>query len=196
MKLLRTLTTLGCFLTLATGCASTGGGSSETSVAAAMPHISATPAWISEPTLDGGLVTTTCVDDNASMSILKNKATMMARADLAKELEQKTSAMVCVMQSQGQTSETAEYYEGMQSKMQGVTRQYLRGSRVERADYAMVGGKQQFCAMVSIQKAQADKLRDALFDGSGMDVDDAQEAKMWEEFLYVEASEDLGGCPE
>ncbi len=175
-------------LLLVAGCASSGGRKS----AEDMPYPDRqSPEWIGAPHIEGGLAATECVDDTAPMSILKRKATSLARAALAEELRLSAESLIKTQQESAVSEGGATWSEESQTAIKQMSTETLRNSRIARADYATIRGKSQYCVMVVIDRTTADELRDDIFRTTGQQVDPDDRATLWQAFLRTGKELDL-----
>jgi hypothetical protein len=149
------------------------------------------PEWVSSPYLEGSMVQTACVEDNAPMSILKGKAALLARASLASELKVGLQDLKDNYQESDATDVGATFSEDYDRTSEALQKETLTGSREARADYVTADGKKEFCVMVVIDKTNTDRLKEGVFSRTGIDATADQKNQLWQEFLLKQTRESL-----
>jgi hypothetical protein len=141
------------------------------------------PAWVITPgklVPEGAMAATECVPANASMSILKSKATALARATLAQQIQVNVQAM------------DKTYQDLTENGNESVTDQMLNGAIPERVDYIPGTGETTlFCSMVVMAPEQNRKIFDQIIDRSNRQMSPDNEALLYQEFRAKRAAEEL-----
>ncbi|MEQ6886997.1 LPP20 family lipoprotein [Salicola sp. Rm-C-2C1-2] len=138
---------------------------------------------------------TACVPDNASMGILKNKATAQARANIAQQIQVNVQAMDKTYQS---LTENGEQESGsgqtFESVSKQVTNQMLQGAIPKRVDY--IPGRSEedgdrLCVMVVLAPEQNRKVFENIIEASNRRLTPDNEALMYQEYRAKQAQEEL-----
>ncbi|PIE75366.1 MAG: hypothetical protein CSA18_00325 [Deltaproteobacteria bacterium] len=149
------------------------------------------PAWILNPTIEGGLASTECVVYTGDISLDKAEATAVARASLAKQIEVKVKAMDKTYQRKVKTKEGVAAGGVFESVSKQVASQYLKGSRVIKMDLIEIDGKKQWCVMVALDPSLTEKLFKNIVKESGANLDPQDESVLYEEFKAFKAGQEL-----
>lgn len=169
------------------GCAG-GGGNQAASIPYPDPVL---PEWVSSPYVEGGMAQTECVPADAPMSVLKGKASTLARSALASELEARSKDLVVNVQKSSTTDGGAGFSEDFERVTKQIVDQSLTGSRAARNDYVTIAGEKQFCSMVVLSPADTQRMREQIFAQPGMDASASEEERLWREFMLKKTQEDL-----
>lgn len=170
---------------LVAGCASTPAGE-EADVHSSLP------SWISTPSkevAEGALAATECVRNNAGMSILKAKATALARASIAKQIQVKVQALdknYQTLTENGQESGSGSSFETVSKQ---VTDQMLQGAIPERVDY--IGNGKQLCVMVVLSPEKNKKVFKSIIQASERQLTPDNEALLYQEYRAKRAQDEL-----
>jgi hypothetical protein len=151
------------------------------------------PIWVMSPAVEEGFVDTQCVADNASLGILKSKATALARAEITRQVDLLVKTLVETnTQLFESTTEGATTMEQFEAKSDQVAAAFLSGSRVTRAEYVdFPDGTRQLCVMVSLDAGQTRQLYGALTDSLGDDLSEEQKGNFVQEFAMLKTQQEL-----
>lgn len=160
--------------------------------ASARPEL---PSWVSMPNQEvgeGALAATECVADNAGMSILKSKATALARAGIAQQIDINVQAMDKTYQSLTESGEESESGSTFESVSKQVTEQSLQGAIPERVGY-ITGrdGSEQLCVMVVLSPEKNRKVFESIMQASDRQVGPGSEDILYQEFRAGRAQDEL-----
>lgn len=162
---------------------------------ASKPEVSSLPEWVSMPAKQaqvGALATTECVQDNAGMSILKSKATALARADIAKQIQTKVQSLDKVYQSLSENGGVSGSGSTFESVTKQVTDQMLQGAIPEKVEYITIReDERQLCVMVVLSPEKNKKIFDSLLQASDRQLSPDNEALMYQEWRAKKAQEEL-----
>jgi len=182
MKNLTYLIFLTALTVFFTGCATTDSGN----------QVSSLPEWVSSPYVEGGFASTQCVENNASMSVLKTKAAALARADIAKEISLNVNAMDKTFLSLSESVDGQAEGSSFESVSKQVTSQRLSGSRQARTDFVKFpNGIDQLCVMVTLDPEKTKGLYDDIVGTSGRRVSAQTDSILWQEFKAHKAQQEL-----
>lgn len=153
------------------------------------------PDWVVMPQQqvgEGGLAATECVADNAGMSILKSKATALARAGIAQQIQINVQAMDKTYQSLTERGEESEAGSTFESVSKQVTDQSLQGAIPERVGYVSGrNGDDLFCVMVVLAPEKNRKVFESIMQASDRQVGPDSEALLYQEFRAERAQDEL-----
>jgi hypothetical protein len=156
---------------------------------------SSLPDWVMMPGSqvgDGALAATECVKDNAGMSILKSKATALARASIAQQIDIKVDAMDKTYQTLTENGEESGAGSSFESVSKQVSSQMLQGAIPNRMDYIPTDGEgRQLCVMVVLAPEKNKQVFDSLLQASGRQLSPDNEALMYQEYRADKAKEEL-----
>jgi hypothetical protein len=154
--------------------------------------ISSLPEWVTSPEIEGGFAATECVKANASMSLLKTKASTLSRAEIARQIGVQVKVMDKVYQNQTEVgpdeSASGSTFESVSKQ---VTNQKLSGSRPVRTDYVELPNGQNLCVMVVLDPKETREVFDALVDASGRQLSATNDKVLYQEFKAHKAQQEL-----
>ena len=162
------------------GCASTGDGTSE-----------AIPDWVANPHVDGGLAATQCVAWSGNMSLDRDHAATLARADLAKQIESKAQAVDKVHDNKTTTSDGIVVGGVFERTAKVTAEQNLRMAIPSKVGIIDVADQKQLCTMVTLQPEQTHALFKALIKDSKVQLNAKDEDVLYQEFKATMAQQDL-----
>ena len=191
MKPLNTLKTISTSVVLATlfGCAA-----QQPVTQQPAPATSSLPSWVMNPVVENGIADTQCVlaKPGIGMNYLKNQATTLARAELAKQINVKVKAMDKTYQRLTDTTQGQEVGGTFESVSKQVAQQALSGSRAIQMDYVtMPGGEQNFCVMAALPPELTNTLFKELVSQSGAQLSPQNEGVLYEQFMAHKAQQEL-----
>ena len=150
------------------------------------------PDWVTMPIIEDGFADTQCVQTTADMNILKNKATALARAEIAKQINIQVKAMDKTYQNLTDTSEGSSSGSTFESVSKQVTNQKLSGSRATKLDYVdFPDGTQKMCVMVTMSPATTAALYKEIVKESTRQLSPQHEAVLFQEFKAYKAQQEL-----
>jgi len=156
---------------------------------------SSLPDWVTMPAKqfpEGTLASTECVPDNASMSFLKSKATALARADIAKQINIAIQAMDKTYQTMSENGDISGTGSTFESVSKQITNQMLQGSIPQKVDYISQGADtKQLCALVVLSAEKNEKIFKSLIQNSGRRLTPDNEELMYQEYRAKKAQKDL-----
>lgn len=150
------------------------------------------PSWVLMPIIENGIADTQCVSATSDMNVLKNKATALARAELAKQIEVKVKAMDKTYQRLTDTAEGSSTGGTFESVSKQLANKTLSGSRVTQIDYVdFPDDTQKLCVMVTMSPELTESLFKDLVQGSGKSISPKNEAVLYERFLAKKAADEM-----
>lgn len=150
------------------------------------------PAWILMPTVEDGFADTQCVTAEADMNILKNKATALARAEIAKQIDIQVVTMDKTYQNLAETKEGTAVGSTFESVSKQISDRTLAGTRAVKVDYAdFPDGTQKLCVMVTLNPKQTKAYFDALVTESDRELSPQDNSVLYQEFKAQKAQEEL-----
>lgn len=150
------------------------------------------PSWVTLPFVEDGFADTQCVENNAGMSVLKNKATALARAEIAKQIDIQVKAMDKTYQNLTEVAGGTSGGGTFESVSKQVTNQKLAGSRAVRMDYVdFPDNTQKVCVMVALNPALTQQLYKEIVQQSGRDLAPDDDRVLFQEFKAYKAQEEL-----
>ena len=154
------------------------------------------PDWILNPVIENGIADTQCViaHPGFNMSILKTKATALARAELAKQINIKVKAMDKSFQRLTETANGPSQGGSFESVSKQVANQTMSGSRVIKQNYVNLppDNKSNYCVMVGLSPEQSKAMFEQLVQQSNTtNLSPRNEAVLYERFLAEKAQKEL-----
>lgn len=191
MVTIRALMILAVGIALSMGCA----GTPEPAPVPAAPATPETPAWIESPSIEGGFVATECVKNiEGQRSILKKKASLLARAEIANQIDVRVQELAKQYRELVELAEGNAISENLDQTVKTLTNEQLMGSRVTRTGYHDFGeGVQYLCVMVELDPAHTDAFYKALVGDTGMGdrLSPQQDAVLFQQFKASQAQAEL-----
>lgn len=155
----------------------------------------ATPGWIEEPYIEGGFAATECVKNiPGQRSMLVKKATTLARAEIANQIDVQVKEMTKIYREMVEVDKGNTISESLEQVLKTVTDQQLMGARRSQSGFHDFGdGVEYLCVMVVLDPAHTQKFYDALIDESGVgDQISAQDSDvMYQRFRASQAQAQL-----
>jgi len=150
------------------------------------------PDWVTMPIIEDGFADTQCVQTTADMNILKNKATALARAEIAKQINIQVKAMDKTYQNLTDTADGSSSGSTFESVSKQVTNQKLAGSRATKLDYVdFPDGTQKMCVMVTMSPATTAALYKEIVKESTRQLSPQHESVLFQEFKAYKAQQEL-----
>lgn len=150
------------------------------------------PDWVKLPTVEDGLASTQCVAKKGSTSIMQGKAVALARAEIARQIEVKATALDKTYSRLTEASSGDSFGETFESVSKTVANQNLSGTRPVKAEYIQgIDGKPEYCVMVTMSPALTKNLFQDLLKEANAQVSAQDEAILYEEFKAYKAHQEL-----
>lgn len=149
------------------------------------------PDWVGAPTIKDGIAASACVLSDSGFTILKKKATALARADLAQTIETNVKAMDTTFSRRTNTSGATSSGSDFESVSKQIANQTLSGSQVTRTEYVELEDGKNLCVMVGLSPELASQIFDNIIKKSGQNVSPQDEAILYERFLAQKAMEKM-----
>jgi len=150
------------------------------------------PSWVGVPFVENGLADAQCVDNTGSMSILKSKATALARAEIARQIGIQVKAMDKTFQNLTDTTEGSTSGSTFEAVSKGVTQQRLSGTRAVKVEYIdFPDNTQKLCVMVTMESKLAEELYEAIVKSSGRQLSAKNNAVLYQKFLAAQAEKQM-----
>lgn len=150
------------------------------------------PDWVMMPIIEDGFADTQCVSAAADMNILKNKATALARAEIAKQLDISIKAMDKSYQNLTDTAQGSSSGATFESVSKQVTQAQLKGSRAVKIDYVdFPDNTTKLCVMVTLPPAVSKELFDGLIKEANKNLSPTNEAVLYQQFLAKKAQDEM-----
>ena len=167
---------------VATGCAS---GSKQSETTKNLPD------WVTAPYVEDGLTDTQCVTANASMGMLKNKATALGRAELVKQIDVQVKAMDKTYQNLTEAEGGSTSGSTFESVSKQVATQKLSGSRAKKVEYVDFPGGQQLCVQVVLEPKLTKELYEEITGKSGRKLSAQSDEVLWQQFMAHKAQQEM-----
>ncbi|PHS18195.1 MAG: hypothetical protein COA86_08615 [Kangiella sp.] len=159
------------------------GGSKVKEQVAAAPVKPRLPAWVTFPLVEDGLADTQCVENNAGMSLLKTKATTLARVEIAKQINVKVKAMDKSYQSLTTAADGSSEGSSFESVSKSITQQSLSGTRAVKLDYVdFPDGTTKICVMVTMNPALTKNVFNNIIEKSGRTLSAQSDDILYQQF--------------
>ncbi len=166
--------------------------SAEQTNASAQPVVDTRPDWVKVPIVEDGLASTQCVANKGSASIKSAKALALARAEIARQIEVKATALDKTYSRLTESSAGDSYGESFESVSKTVANQNLSGTRAVKAEYVQgMNGELEYCVMVTLSPALTKNLFAELLKEANTQVSAQNEAILYEEFKAYKAHQEL-----
>ena len=168
------------------------GGSKVKEQVAAQPVKPRLPAWVTFPLVEDGLADTTCVENNASMSLLKTKATTLARVEIAKQINVKVKAMDKSYQNLTTAAEGTSEGSTFESVSKSITKQNLSGTRAVKMDYVdFPDGTTKICVMVTMNPDLTKNVYSKIVEKSGRKMSAQSDDILFQQFKAKKLEEQM-----
>tara|TARA_R110002167_G_scaffold88509_7_gene238694 strand:- start:2825 stop:3406 length:582 start_codon:yes stop_codon:yes gene_type:complete len=149
------------------------------------------PSWVLNPVVEDGIAAADCVKSSGNFSVDQKMAASNARIALAQQLNSKVEALEKNYQSRTDSNEDLTTGTNFTSVAKILTQQTLTGSRVVKADIVNIGGKDHFCALMTLSPAATKTLFDEIIAQSKRKVNPQDEKFLYQEFKAQLAEKDL-----
>ncbi|MAY35955.1 MAG: hypothetical protein CMN84_07635 [Spongiibacteraceae bacterium] len=150
------------------------------------------PDWVKLPIVEDGLASTQCVAKKGSSSIMQAKATALARAEIARQIEVKATALDKTYQRLTEASVGDSFGSSFESVSKTVANQNLSGTRAVKAEYVLgIDGQPEYCVMVTMSPSLTKNLFNDLLKEANANVNAQNEAILYEEFKAFKAHNEL-----
>ena len=150
------------------------------------------PAWVTFPLVEDGLADTQCVENNASMSLLKTKATTLARVEIAKQINVKVKAMDKSYQNLTTAADGTSEGSTFESVSKSITKQSLSGTRAVKLDYVdFPDGTTKICVMVTMNPALTKNVYSKIVEKSGRTLSAQSDDILYQQFKAKKLEEQM-----
>ena len=150
------------------------------------------PDWVKLPIVEDGLASTQCVAKKGSSSIMQAKATALARAEIARQIEVKATALDKTYQRLTESSAGDSFGSSFESVSKTVANQNLSGTRAVKAEYVQgIDGQPEYCVMVTMSPSLTKDLFNDLLKEANANLNPQKEAILYEEFKAFKAHNEL-----
>ncbi len=151
----------------------------------------ALPSWISNPTIEDGIASSTCVRSSGHFNIDQKQAIAEARQGLAQQIQVRVEAMDETYQNSTLTEAGTTAGGVFESVSRQVTQQNLSGAVPEKVEMIQIGNTLQTCAMVVMKPEQTKALFDKLVAQSGAQLSAQDERVLFQQFKAQQARDRL-----
>ncbi len=162
---------------------------------AAAPPAPQIPSWVDSPYLEGGLVSSECVRNyKGQRSILISKAKLVARGELASQIETNVKAMAKDFAQLTETADGMVSGEDFERVLKQITDQNLMGSRLaESGYYELEPDVQYLCVMMVLDPAHTRAFYEELMKETGASdqLSNDNEDVLYLKFRAAEAQKEL-----
>lgn len=151
------------------------------------------PDWYLNPNPQaGGFAAAECVDDNASLSMLRSKATALARAEIAAQMDVGVSRVEENLRSMQETDGMSAVSETFtQDARQAVSRE-LRSTQLKKVDYFTDSrGKRLLCVFVEVDPQVARVIYDQILAETRRNLSPQSDTLLYREFTRKLSEEEL-----
>ena len=151
------------------------------------------PDWVTAPYVKDGFTDTQCVKANASMGILKNSATALGRAEIAKQIDVQVKAMDKTYARKVKTADGISTGGVFETVSKQVTNRNLTASQVNKVDVVQINNADHLCAMVVFGREANRRLFDDLINTTqvAQQISPQDEGVLWEEFKAYKSQQEL-----
>jgi hypothetical protein len=151
------------------------------------------PEWVLTPTIENGIADTQCVKSaGIDFPVLKSKATALARAELAKQINLRVKAMDKTYQRLTDTNQGSSTGGTFEAVSRQLTNQTLSGTRATKVEYIdFPDNSQKLCVMVTLDPNLTNTLFKTLVKESGQNISPRDEAVLYERFLAKKAADEM-----
>ncbi|MCJ8320286.1 MAG: hypothetical protein MJK12_11680 [Colwellia sp.] len=144
------------------------------------------PSWVTNPTVESGLVASSCVIASNSFSMDKSEAATQARTELASQIETRVSSLQEEYSSKISSMGKAVSQSTFSITTAQLTDQYLRGSKIAKVDYAQLQNIRNLCTMVTLSEEKSKELFAQLIKQAPIKLDPENETLLYLSFMKVE----------
>jgi hypothetical protein len=149
------------------------------------------PPWVLNPVVEDGIAAADCVTSSSNFSIDQKMAASNARIALAQQLSSKVEALEKNYQSRTDSNEDITAGVNFTTVAKILTQQTLTGSRVVKAEVVSIGGKDHFCALMTMSPNATKTLFDDIITQSKRKINPQDEKFLYQEFKAQMAEKDL-----
>lgn len=146
------------------------------------------PSWVTNPVKNDGMAASTCVLASNSFSTDKAQAASLARAELAANLETRVSKLQESYTKKITSMGKSVDEETLKITALELTDQSLRGSKIEKVDYAQMGENRNLCVLVTVTAEKAKDMFDQLIKTQPIQLDPENETLLYLNFIQSEQS--------
>lgn len=150
------------------------------------------PKWVTDPVVVGGFADTQCVANNADESILKAKATTLARAAIAQQIETQVKAIDKAYADLVDVASESTSSGTFESVFNQLVKHNINSSRTTQSDYIdFPDGSSQLCIMVSLSPESTQALYNELVDKSAVKLSQQNESALFQVFKAYRTNQDI-----
>jgi hypothetical protein len=149
------------------------------------------PDWVMNPTIEGGIAESTCVQSSGHFNIDRKQAIAEARQGLAQQIQSRVEAMDETYANRTTTEDGINAGGTFESVSRQVTEQNLSGAVPERVEMVKIGETTQLCAMVAMRPEQTRDLFNQLVAESGAELGAQDEKVLFQQFKAEQARKRL-----
>ncbi|WP_462152655.1 hypothetical protein [Pseudoalteromonas xiamenensis] len=144
------------------------------------------PSWVTNPTIEKGFAASSCVLASNSFSLDKSQAAMLARDEIAKQIDTRLSSLQEAFSKKAQLGNENLVKETFSQTIANFTDQSLQGTIVEKVDYAQMGDNKNVCVLVTLPEEKAKRLFEMLIAEGPTKLDPENEALLYLNFIKSE----------
>lgn len=149
------------------------------------------PDWVAAPQVKEGLAATSCVAYSGHFDIDKKQAIANARQELVQQISLRVKTLDETYARKTQAAGGAVAGGVFESVSRQVAEETLSGSVPEKVAVLTIAGKEQMCAMVTLQPERTRTLFAQLVSAAKVSLAAQDEAALYEEFKAFKAQERL-----
>lgn len=149
------------------------------------------PEWVMNPSVEGGIAESTCVQSSGHFNIDRKQAIAEARQGLAQQIQSRVEAMDETYSNRTTTEDGTTAGGTFESVSRQVTEQNLSGAVPERVELVRIGDQTQLCAMVAMRPDQTRDLFNKLVAQSGAKLGAQDEQVLFQQFKAEQARKRL-----
>ncbi len=151
------------------------------------------PGWYLNPVpVAGGFAAAECVDDNASLSMLKAKATSLARAEIAAQMDLGVARMENSLREMSETDGATAVNEEFKQNARQVVSRELRASQLKMVDYFTDSrGQRLLCVFVEVDPTIAKTIYDQIVTETRRNLSPQSDTVLYREFTRKLTEQEL-----
>ncbi|WP_440876298.1 LPP20 family lipoprotein [Thalassotalea sp. PLHSN55] len=144
------------------------------------------PSWVTNPTVQSGLVASSCVPASNSFSMDKTQASTQARTELATQINTRIASLQEEYASKVTTLDETQANSTFNVTTAQLTDQALQGSKIVKVDYAQLGNQKNLCTMVTISEENTKALFTKVMKQAPVKLDPENETLLYLSFSKSE----------
>ena len=151
------------------------------------------PDWYLNPTpQEGGFAAAECVDDNASLSILRSKAVALARAEIAAQMDIGVSRMEENLRDFEETDGMSSVSETFTQDAKLVVSRELRATQLKKVDYFTDSqGKRLLCVFVEVDPQVSQVIYNQILGETRRNLSPQSDTVLYREFTRKLTEDEL-----